>query len=210
MKSILKLLLLAFSIFSSLSSAQEDQCKGLPGYIKENLVADIQPCQCGKRLLNLKVTPPDGTKVVAACDLRWFRENGEIDLSKTSVTLDQYTDDDLPHGDIFLSGEVELSGRVTVEETLGSNIIVFVPQWNFADKKTPFSQEMSSFKFSSDEYATDFRLEDKLMGSECFVADAKIRVKGFSILISDADNAGTWPLTVKVLHISPYKPCSNK
>ncbi|MFL6604004.1 MAG: hypothetical protein ACJ8R9_22115 [Steroidobacteraceae bacterium] len=158
---------------------------------------------------NLKVVLPVGTKLVGACSLR--RLNGQrIDLSKGAISLDEYDEQgNLPFGEIFLAGKLEISGTVSVEPGPAGDVW-FVPKWGFSRKRSPFSVEMAEFKFETETENVAFRVDERLRSRECSIATAKIRVRGFRIEIGESDEAGTYPLRTEVLEISPYKDCPTK
>jgi len=65
---------------------------------------------------------------------------------------------------------------------------------------------MAEFRFETEAEEKAFRVGERLRSRECSVATAKIRVRGFRIVLGD----GTYPLRTEVLEISPYKDCSTR
>jgi hypothetical protein len=70
-------------------------------------------CVCDQRLGNVEGTLPPGMKLVAACNLRWG-SGAPIDLNKEVVSLDTYTDGQVPEGTYVLAGQQVILGRVVL------------------------------------------------------------------------------------------------
>ena len=200
--------LVVTSIFASTivcqANAHDVSCNSLPRYIAKELPKD--GCTCGPPLRNLKFTPPAGMKLLAACGLKWAFVNREIDLHRDSVSLDAHTDGDLPYGILYLDGSRVLVGDASVEP-MNSGELWFDPKPGFANRGLPLGDQLSVFKFGSDSDYAAFRVNKSGLNSDCSSAQAKIRIRGLRVVISDTDEAGTYPLVTRVLKLSKYKDC---
>ncbi len=209
-KTITLCLLLASSTTASTSFAQADECNGLPDFITNGTpYFSAEGCQCGKRLRNLKLSTPPGLKLMSACALRWGIEQKAIDLNNGGVSFDQPNDGDSILGVLFLSGKVELSGHVEIYPTLASYKFAFYPKWSLSTKNSSERYGLYSPIFIPAEYATDFHVQNDLNTTECYVADAKVRIEGLQVIMSEQDDNGTWALAPKVLQVSKWKKCKS-
>lgn len=72
-----------------------------------------EKCVCGDALKNLKATLSPQFTLIAACNLYWrkYTDEGDvpINLRKTKLTLDEYTNGDRPWGQLLLKGAVRPS-----------------------------------------------------------------------------------------------------
>lgn len=200
--------LLVTLIFASAIACQANadnvSCNSLPRYIAKELPKN--GCTCGPLLRNLKFTPPTGMNLVAACGLQWASMNREIDLRRESVSLDAFTDGDLPYGIIYLDGSGVRAGNALVEP-MNSGELWFHPKPGFSNRGLPLGDQMSELKFSSNSDYAAFRVNEKVLNSDCSSARARIRIRGLRIVIGETDEAGSYPLVTRVLKISKYKDC---
>jgi len=149
-------------------------------------------------------------KIVAACDLRWA--NGkQIDLSRQKVSLDRYTDGDIPDGEVFITGSARLSGYFSYEPG-NSGDAWFAPRPPFiALNHKALAAKLNSFKFiGADNVIRRFRVPRNLRNSNCFTANATIEIDGIRLLIGETDEAGAYPIKFKVVDIYGFKKCAEK
>lgn len=188
-------------IFNSYALGNENRCPTWPTYYVDEL------CNCGEHLNNLEITVPTDMKIMSAClyDPR-SSPRRSIDLSKEKASLDRYTNGNIPHGTIYLSGELTIDGDVFVDEGPAA-VFWFYPKWDFSQSDTPFSKEISSFKFLDEGVAATFKIDKSLVVKGCSIAQAKIQISGLRVSIGDTDEAGAYPVKAKVLHVGEYRPC---
>ena len=164
---------------------------------------------CGKALHNLQATFPPPLKVVAACSLQW--SNGEqINLSRQKVSLDQYTNGDIPQGAVFVTGSVRLSGHFRYEPG-DSGDAWFTPRPALIEKHhKALAAKVSSFKFFGDAEMGKFRVPLPRRKSDCLTSKVTIEIDGIRLIIGQSDEAGAYPINFKVVERSGFKKCSEK
>jgi hypothetical protein len=186
--------------------AQESRCETAKAYFK---AIESSDCTCGVKLRNLKVTLPAGMKLLAACSLRW--PNGSsIDLSTDVISMDEYTHGNYPDGELYLAGVRELTGTVVVEEEPSGRDLRFNPEWDFPKNSSVFLRELRRGFSLEERDRTTFRVEDVLKVRTCSIAGARIRIRGLRVLFGSTDEAGTYPLSVRIRETTPYRECRAK
>jgi hypothetical protein len=124
--------------------------------------------------------------------------------------MDEYTDGNYPDGELYLAGVRELTGTVVVEEEPSGRDLRFNPAWDFPKNSSVFLRELRR-EFSFEERdRTIFRVEDALKVRTCSIAGARIRIRGLRVLFGGTDEAGTYPLSVRILETAPYRECGAK
>lgn len=179
-------------------------------YAKDNKCADLSaklskywnrpvPCYCGAALSNLEITPPRGLRVEAVCGLR--DETGRwIDLEKEKASLDHFKNGNLPDGEVYLSGQITLTGSAGMEPS-NSGTLAFGSECDM--QKEPVFQKkfFCEFKLGSD---ADYK---KLGGPKpyndkefkCWRMNVTIKVIDPVVSLGDTDSAGTYPRNIVVL-----------
>ena len=199
-----QLLILVFGITFSFSqaSAKQVECQTWPTYYDDGF------CNCGAQLKNLEITPPNGMKVMSAClSDQTSSPERVIDLSKEKISLDKRSDSGNISGTVYLSGNLIITGEVYVDEG-PSGSAWFTPYWEFSKLNTDFSRELSYFKLLNDDELIPFKIDRDLLNKGCSRAPATIEIDGFRVLIGGTDEAGTYLVNTKVLHLDQYKPCA--
>ena len=194
--------LLALLLFSLHASAQENRCKALAALDNQ---MDPSQCVCGSPLKNVTATLPAGTRLIAACSLRW-PDTGPIDISKTQVSFDRYTNGNLPEGVLYLAGELTLSGPIVIEEHPEGNDVRFVPPWKFSSDGPLLLQKMTSNFYLADEASRSVARE-AIGARKCSTADVTLHLRGFQVAIGGNDDGTTTPLKPRLLQRSPLRDC---
>lgn len=168
---------------------------------------DSSGCVRGKALLNLQATFPHPMKVVEACDLRW--SNGKhINLSLQKVSLDQYTDGDMPQGVVLVTGRARLSGQFRYEPGNSGDAWLTPHPSLIAPHHKALAAQLSSIKFADVTSMGRFRVPPTLRNSNCFTANMTIEIDGINLIIGETDEAGAYPIKFKVVDISGFKKCA--
>ena len=148
-------------------------------------------------------------KVVAAGGL-WWADGREIDLKRQKVSLDHYTNGDIPHGQIFIGGRIRLSGVLAYEPGNSGDAWFFPQPALISPQYKALAAELRSLKFIGDRSLAKFGFSQSLLSSNCFRANANIEIDGISLLIGETDEAGAYPIFFNVLNVSGVKKCSTK
>jgi hypothetical protein len=166
-------------------------------------------CNCGPALSRLTVTLPKGLSVSAACGLRKSTASRDIDLTKESLNMDGYDPSgDYPSGILYLSGMTTLSGSVRVEPG-NSGELWFRADLPITNSRTVFALLLQEFKIEEKDYGK-FGVTVDLLAKECSIAKAKARFQDFRVVLGETDEAGVYPLSVKVLQLKTFKKCGQK
>jgi hypothetical protein len=195
------IIILSCLIVSSQVFSRDDTCPTIPSYY------DSEHCNCGEQLNNLEVTLPKGLKVLSSCLYDYSRPVPErrIDLSKETVSLNEYKNGEIPEGTLYLTANLIISGEIYYEPGQSGDYW-FLPRWNFRER-TPINDLLGDFKFLDDDLPLNIKIEKSMVDSECLKASARIKINGLRILIGQSDEAGTYPFKTKILSIGKYKPC---
>lgn len=172
-------------------------------------------CYCGSELANLTVTLPLGLRVEAVCSLRFDPPSGPrhlVDLTREKLSLDSFTQNgDYPVGGVFLSGTTQLpiDGTVTIMNGDEGGL------WFRAKEHDPsgpvfWRNHLTGISLGTKEDYQKLRAP-KLTSTtpattECWQADATIKIRNPSVLLGSDDAAGT-SADLEVIHVSEYKPC---
>ena len=194
-----------------LPSSASDICPALP--LQPQYSADVPPregCACGSVLKNLIVTLNKTFKIGAACNLRWMRPDNHrtIDLKVNTASLDDYTDGDLPRGQILLTGNSTLTGRLTYNLGVAGDLR-FAPEGNpIAASGTAFSRVVGELKLARPYSPAEFEVPGSFEDS-CWSATATINVKDIWVTIGDSDEAGAYPAQYRLVSVINHKaqPC---
>lgn len=164
-----------------------------------------EECVCGKSLRNLDATLPPQMKIVAACGLRWPLGK-MIDLTRQKVSLDRYSDGNLPFGYILLVGKVQLHGQLRYEPGNAGDFW-FTPTPPLLPRQKAWSAELYTLKFIGDDLMAKFRVPANLRNTACTAAKATIAFNSIRVLIGETDEAGAYPIEYKVVRMSRFKSC---
>ena len=208
-KRVLNMFKLIFlSLFTTIlpltsTYSEELKCSMWPAEYVESL------CNCGDELKNLEITIPQGMEIMSVCLSDAFSSPPKlIDLTKEKISLDKYTNGNMPYGTISLKGELIINGEIQVDRGPSSDYI-FLPKWGGSKLNTAFGDQLSIFKFVNDDLNAAFRVDEDLMMKGCSYANATIKFNGIRVLIGETDQQGAYPIGTKVINISEYNPCKN-
>ncbi len=168
--------------------------------------AKSQGCECGRVLKNITATVPSSLTLVAAC---WLRsDNKPIDLTKTKVTFDSYTDGWIPDGALLLSGKLTLRGLLRVDDG-PAGTYWFDPQPGLIAQKTPLSTQLGTLKFEDERGFQKLRIPKRLQKTNCLIADATLEVTNINLRIGDTDQDGARPVRYRVLKAGNFRRCGD-
>lgn len=188
-----------------------DLCPILP--LQPQYSTDIPPkkgCSCGSSLKNVVATLNTNFKIGAVCDLRWrgTKSDQPIDLRVNSISLDSYTDGDLPFGQILLMGHTTLKGSLRYAPGNAGDIW-FEPQGHpIAALGTAFSKEVEQLKLARPYTPAEFQVPRALQNA-CWSATATISVTNVWVTLGGNDEAGAYPARYRVMSVINLKaePC---
>ena len=163
-------------------------------------------CYCGSELSNLTVTLPPGLKVSMVCGLYLRSRPGPgshiIDLTREKLSLDRYYDGDYPYGEVYLSGTMQtpITGTVSTEEGPAGSLWFNAK----ANRRGPVFWEyhLKSLTLGS---AEDYK-KLRAPTSECWEAEATIKIRNPIVTLGDTDEAGTRG-EFDVIQVSDYERC---
>jgi hypothetical protein len=181
-------------------------------YLKQfDPTISIDGFYCGKNLANLQATLPKPLTVVAVGGLRWQHHNViVIDLSRQKVSLDDYTNGDLPQGEIFIGGRIQRSGTLRYEPGITADAWFSPQPALISPEHNALAAELSTFKFMEGPDVAKFGFSQSLLNSECFTANVTIEIDGIHLVLGDTDEAGAYPIDFRVLKVSGVKKCSDQ
>lgn len=166
---------------------------------------------CGKELANLQATLPKPLKVVAASRLRWQDRNViVIDLSRQKVSLDDYTNGDLPQGEIFIGGRIQRSGTLRYEPGITADAWFSPQPALISPEHKALAAQLGTFNFIGSRDLAKFGFSQPLLNSDCFTANATIEIDGIHLVLGETDEAGAYPINFKVLKVSGLKKCNDQ
>ncbi len=203
-QSAIALLMLSLS-----AHAQTSQCPAFPrldGY-RENSAQ----CRCGVDLKNVRVTPPKGFTLAAACELRkWDKSTGLFEdiPARVAINLDQYDKDgNSSIGKYYFKGYTRIRGILRFEPSDGGELF-FVPA---EPLQMPMSTIEGYFRLFTviplGKYST-FKVAKSTRELHCAEARAELAIREVMVVGNDSEGAGAYPNKLDVLRISTYKPCS--
>jgi hypothetical protein len=197
--------LLGLGLFIGQASAQEGDCKEMVALDKQ---MDPSWCVCAKSSLrNVTVTPPPGTRLIAACSLRWSR-TGPIDLSKTKITFDTFTDGDIPEGILYFAGELTLSGPITIQEDPEGNDTAFLPPWKVSRDGPLLLSRMTGSFYLSDESSLAVA-QQAMEARKCSTGNVTMHVSGLQVVFGGNADGTTTALHPRFLKRSPLRACES-
>lgn len=211
MNAVLSFTVVMACLIQTLPAASAEPCPvSATKYMKQfDPTGPIDGFYCGRELTNLEATLPNPLKVVAVGGLQWA-DHREIDLSRQKVSLDHYTNGDVPHGEIFIGGRVRLSGILEYEPGPAGDAW-FIPQPALiSPQNKALAAELSSIKILDGRDLSKFGFPQSLLDSDCFNANVAVEIDGIRVLIGETDEAGAYPINIKVLNVSGAKKCSNR
>lgn len=146
----------------------------------------------------------------AVCDLRWVGRvsTQPIDLQVSTVSLDSYTDGNLPFGQILLTGRSTLKGGLTYNPGNAGDLW-FEPEGHpIASPGTAFSNTVGQLKLARPYARAEFHVP-KALWNYCWSAKATIRATNIWVIIGDNDEAGAYPAQYRVISVVNHKsqPC---
>jgi hypothetical protein len=148
-------------------------------------------------------------KLVAACGLRW--SNGKpINLARQKISLNQFTNGDIPQGEVFVTGRVKMSGQFLYEPGNAGDAW-FTPRPALVARRfAALSDVLSELKFAGEPEISQFSIPRYWHNTGCFTANAVIEVDGMRLLLGGNDEAGAYPLKFKVLRLTGFQKCRGK
>lgn len=202
--SIVVMALLSTSLLANAS----DLCPVLP--LQPQYSTDIPPkegCSCGSSLKNLVATLNKNFKIGAVCGLRWSGTDSDqpIDLRVSPISLNSYTDGNLPFGQILLMGHTTLKGGLRYEPGNAGDLW-FEPQGHaIAASGTAFSKQVARLKLVRPYTPAEFHVPRALQNF-CWSATATISVTNVWVTIGGNDEAGAYPARYRVISVIKHKP----
>jgi hypothetical protein len=192
---------------TSLLANASDLCPVLP--LQPQYSSAIPPkdgCSCGSSLRNVVATLNNNFRLGAVCDLRWVGADGAqpINLRISKVSLDSYTNGNLPFGQILLVGHSTLEGTLTYEPG-NSGELWFEPRGHpISGSGTAFSRVMSQLKLARAYAPAEFHVPISLRKS-CWTATATIQINDVWVTIGESDEAGAYPAQYRVISVVNHK-----
>lgn len=193
---------LALSLFPRLSSAAT-----CPSSLYKTFSLDgYERCQCGGSLKNITITLPPSLTLAGACGLYLPPSNEPINLEKTKVTFDDYTDGWIPFGRILILGKVTLKGVLRIEEG-PAGTYWFYPKPRIVPKKTALSEQIATIEFEDEKEFKKLNIPKRLQSESCLMVDATMEADNLHILIGDTDEAGARPVRYRLIEAGNYRLC---
>lgn len=166
-----------------------------------------ETCECGASLKNIAADLPHPFKLVGVCDLAWItKEHGNIDVTKSKISFDQYTDGWIPYGHLLISGKISLQGVLTVEPG-PAGTYWFEPRPPLIRRETPLASQMKMITFSNDTPFKVLNPPKQLAEKDCYTVDISIDVEDFHVYIADGDENGSFPLKFSLGRARNYREC---
>lgn len=165
-----------------------------------------EACVCDESLRNLQASFPIPMKIVAACGLRWSNDM-PISLARQKISLDQFTNGDIPQGEVFVTGRVKMSGQFFYEPGNAGDAW-FTPRPALVARRfAALSDVLTELKIAGESEISQLGIPRYWRSTGCFTANAVIEVDGMRVLLGGNDEAGAYPLKFKVLRLSGFQKC---
>jgi hypothetical protein len=142
-------------------------------------------------------------KLVAACNLRWG-SGKPIDLNKEVVSLDTYTDGQVPEGTYVLAGQQVILGRVVLTDQPDLPDVIFYPSWKRSRTSPLFLEAIAEGITFSDQDRNRLHVDERLQEHECSQAQMKFRLHGLEVVFGENEALA---LGTEILQLSPYRDC---
>ncbi|MCL2075297.1 MAG: hypothetical protein FWH15_02430 [Betaproteobacteria bacterium] len=177
MKFFMIAVLMLFASIGSEAYSEGSKCSALSVEMSASWERHV-PCYCGDELSNLEVTLPQGLRVDAVCGLSDLRDSSHrwVDLHKEKASLDYYDEHGyLPNGVIYLSGQITLTGSVSMEPS-DSGDLLFSTNCDMPQEPA-FLRKFCEFKLDDDSNYKKLGGEPPSYDKEmkCWTVDATLR-----------------------------------
>ena len=195
-----------WALLPSISAAAPCPHSLTKGFAAQGLTPEI--CVCDDSLKNVEATLPPALTLLAACDLRESSSAEPIELRRTKVTFDQYTNGNLPMGQLLIKGKLRLRGVLRIEEG-PAGIYSFTPARPIIAKDTPLRVLLGGIEFDDeDRFERELHVPDGLPAHGCVEADLVIEVTDIQLVLGDGDEAGAIAVHDRVLEQKNYRHCA--
>ncbi|MCK7595619.1 hypothetical protein [Pseudomarimonas salicorniae] len=171
--------------------------------------APVATCRCSSdELARVGLTLAEGWSLSATCGLRWSLAGPEIDLGSQAVTLDEYTDGQLPQGFLLIEGATTLTGKLSYEPGNAGDLRFDAAAGAIAPQDKAFGAEVASLKLFGPQGQALVAAGPADL--DCWSADAEIDLSSIWVLIGDSDQAGAHPAEYEVRVVGPYEGCGGE
>lgn len=202
-------LALALLILSISAHAQPSEC---PPFLQiEGYRERASECRCGTDLDNVTLTPPKGLSLRAACSLRKWNEADGVFVAippRRAVDLDRYDQDgNSSIGNYYFQGQLRMVGLLRFEPSDGGDLFFWPSQPLQMPQSTiePYFRSLTLIPVGQD---STFNVTKSIRAMDCAEARAEIVIHEVMVIGNDSEGAGAHPTRLKVLRISPFKPCN--
>jgi hypothetical protein len=157
------------------------------------------------------LTPPKGLSLKAACGLRQWSEAKGIFVAippRQAIDLDRYDPDgNSSIGNYYFQGQLQMVGLLRFEPSDGGDLF-FWPSRPVQMPQSTIEPYFRSITLIPEGQDSTFNVIQSIRKMGCAEAHAEIVIHEVMVIGNDSEEAGAHPTKLKILKLSPYKPCS--